>query len=195
MDIAIKDGNAGFKDVLLRNQDKVLSMSFERVLDLYWAINKSDPDSTKETIDIPKSEKDIYKLFDKLYNDVSNARLYDKKPDAYLKRRRLERNLFNPETKTIEWHSDETYFDSDDVVKVTKQDESFHIEFTCPEKYEDPYHWGSPTMIWIRFRNSGSFYHPFNVAFMKMFREAQNLKPRGFENSKNKKPTIDENER
>ena len=52
----------------------------------------------------------------------------------------------------------------------------------------DDFHKGSPRMIYIRFRNDGSYYHPFNIAFMRMFREAQNLKERGFNelNSKDK---------
>lgn len=181
MEVAITNGQTSFKDIYFRDKTKVLSMCFMNVGDLFWSITKSNPYSTKETFDISKDEKDIYMLFNKLYRDVSQARLYDNPGDNYLKRKLLERNLFNPETQTIEWHSDETYFDSDDVIRIIKQKDNYHLEFTRPEKYEDPYHFDSPRMIHIRFRNSGSYYHPFNVAFMNMFKDAQNLRERGFE--------------
>ena len=35
---------------------------------------------------------------------------------------------------------------------------------------------GSGKIISVRFRNSGSYYDPFNIAFMQMFRNAQKLK-------------------
>ena len=66
----------------------------------------------------------------------------------------------------------------DDVVRIIKQENNYHLEFTRPEEYEDPYHWGSNKIIAIRFRNSGSYYDPFNVAFMSMFNSAQKLKER-----------------
>ena len=62
------------------------------------------------------------------------------------------------------------------ALAILKQENNYHLEFTRPEKYEDPYHWGSSRIIAIRFRNSGSYYEPFNVAFMRMFNSAQKLK-------------------
>ena len=153
--------------------------------DLFWAINKSNKYSTKETFDIPQTEEDIYKLFDKLYNDINQAKLFEEQGDDFIKQKLLETNLFNPQTKTIEWHSDDTYFDSDDVVKIIKQENSYKLEFTRPEEYEDPYHRGSSRMICKRFRNSGSYYDPFNIAFMNMFRDAQNLRQKEFKELNN----------
>ena len=181
MEILFKEGQTDFKDVHIKNDNKIFSMYFMNVGDLFWTINKSEPYSIKETFDIPVKEKEIYKLFDDLYKTVSKARIIDARDDKYLKNKLVERELFNKETKTIKWHSDATYFDSDDVVKIIKEKDNYHLEFTRPEKYEDPFHMGSGRMISIRFRNSGSYYDPFNIAFMEMFRNAQKLKERTFE--------------
>ena len=180
MEVAIRSGQTDFKDIFIKYQNKVLSMYFMNVGDLFWSINKSNPHSIKETFDIPQTERDIYSLFDKLYKDINQAKLFKEQDDDYIKRKLFERNLFNPETKTIEWHSDETYFDSDDIVRIIKQKDNYHLEFTRPKVYEDSFHMGSPRMIYIRFRNTGSYYHPFNLAFMKMFKDAQFLQERGF---------------
>lgn len=180
MEVVIKNGQTSLKDIHIKNQNNIFSMIFMDVGDLFWTINKSNRDSTKEIMIIPQTEKDIYKLFDKLYNDINQAKLFEEHGDDFIKQKLLERNLFNPQTHTIEWHSDDTLFDSDDVVKIIKKENSYQLEFTRPEEYEDPYHRGSSRMISIRFRNSGSYYDPFNIAFMNMFREAQNLRQKEF---------------
>lgn len=176
MEILLNDGQTDLKDIHIKNCDKIFSMCFMNVGDLFWIINKSEPYSTKETFDIPSTEKDVYKLFDDLYKAISTARIMNNRVDKDLKRKLVERNLFDEGTKTIKWHSDATYFDSDDVVKIIKEEDNYHLEFTRPEEYEDPFHIGSGRMISIRFRNSGSYYDPFNIAFMNMFRNAQKLK-------------------
>lgn len=72
--------------------------------------------------------------------NVSQAKLFEELDNDFIKQKLLDRNLFNPETKIIEWHSDDTYFDSDDVVKIIKQENNYQLEFTRPEEYEDFYH-------------------------------------------------------
>ena len=164
--VEISDGSTKeFKDIRIKSGNKILLMCFIGNQDLYWAINKSSSDSLKESIEISNEDRDIFELFDNLYNDVKDCKPHGKK-DRYFQNVLAVRNFFNEEAKTIEWHSDETYFDSDDVVKIIKQKENYHLEFTRPKKYEDPYHWYSPRMISIRFRNSGSYYSPFNIIFM-----------------------------
>lgn len=178
MEVLLRDGQTKAKDIHFKNESKIFSMCFMNVGDLFWFINKSEPYSTKETFDIPSTERDVYQLFDELYSSISNCKTIDEKENEYLNRKLSERNLFDTNTKTIEWHSDATYFDSDDVVKIIKEEDNYHLEFTRPEKYEDPYHMGSGKIISIRFRNSGSYYEPFNNAFMNMFNNAQKLKER-----------------
>ena len=182
MEVILRDGQTEYKDIHIKNGNKIFSMCFMGVGDLFWHINKSEPSSTKETFDIPSTEREVYKLFDDLYKCISTANIFNNQSDEYLKNKLTERNFFNKDTKTIEWHSDATYFESDDVVKIIKQEDNYHIEFTRPEEYEDPYHWGSSKIIAIRFRNSGSYYVPFNIAFMRMFNSAQKLKGKYFSN-------------
>ena len=178
--VEISDGSTKeFKDVRIKAGNKILLMCFMGNQDLYWAINTSSFDSLKESIEISSEDKDIFELFDNLYNDVKDCKPYGKK-DKYFQHVLADRNFFNEEAKTIEWHSDETYFDSDDIVKIIKKDDKYRIEFTRPEEYEDPFYLGNAHMISIRFRNSGSYYHPFNAVFMRMFKEAQKLKERDF---------------
>lgn len=170
MEIIFREGQGSSKDVCIKDKDKSLWIFFMNVGDLYWSINKSTPDSLFETFDISESEKEIYQLFDTLYYDISNGIVFDKRTAEKYKRFNTIRNLFNEETKTIEWHSDETYFDSDDVVKIIKQDHNYHIEFSRPEKYKDPFFQGSYSSIYIRFCTSGGFYSPFHVCFVRMYR-------------------------
>ena len=185
MEILLRDGQTEYKDIHIKKGNKIFSMCFMRVGDLFWHINKSEPSSTKETFDIPATEVEIYKLFDDLYKSISTANIFKNQSDQYLERKLTERNFFNNVTQTIEWHSDATYFESDDIVKIIKQENNYHLEFTRPEKYEDPYHWGSSKIITIRFRNSGSYYAPFNIAFMNMFNSAQKLKAREYKDIDN----------
>ena len=178
MEVLLRDGQTEYKDIHIQKGNKILSICFMGVGDLFWYINKSEPLSTKETFDIPATERDIYKLFDDLYKSISTANIFNNQSNQYLERKLTERNFFDKVTQTIEWHSDATYFESDDIVKIVKQENNYHLEFTRPEKYEDPYHWGSNKIIAIRFRNSGSYYAPFNIAFMRMFNNAQKLQER-----------------
>ena len=185
LEVLLRDGQTDYNDIHIQNGNKIFSMCFMRVGDLFWYINKSEPNSTKETFDIPATEIEIYKLFDELYKRISTANIFDNSSDEYLEERLTRRNFFNKSTKTIEWHSDATYFESDDVVKITQQENNYHIEFTRPKEYEDPFHWGSNKIIAIRFRNSGSYYDPFNIAFMRMFNSAQKLKERDSRDTNN----------
>lgn len=169
MEVLIKEGQSKTKDVHIRDNGKVFSMFYMNVGDIFWAVNKSDVNSTLETFDIPKSEKDIYSLFDELFDEIRKSR------------NNSLRNLYDSEMNTIEWHSDETYFDSDDIVKIIKQDNNYHLEFTRPDQYEDPFHLGSPSRIYIRFRTSGSYYNWLYVPFVNMYNKSQQLKERGFE--------------
>ena len=175
MEIVVKDGQGNFKDICLKSNGKELWMFFTNVGDLYWSIGKSTLESTMETFDIPDTEREIFSLFDKLYYEIENGIIFSKRDSKRYKLLNRNRNLFNPVTKIIEWHSDETYFDSDDVVKIIKQEHNYHIEFTRPEAYKDPFYLGSGKNIYIRFRTSGSYYHPFHACFVRLYKNMLQL--------------------
>ena len=58
MEILFKDGQTKAKDIHIKNGDKIFSMCFMNVGDLFWFINKSNTYSTKETFDIPSTYKE-----------------------------------------------------------------------------------------------------------------------------------------
>ena len=78
--------------------------------------------------------------------------------------------------KTITWYSDETARAVANYVTVTKQDESFKLEFqTQPYIAGYDEEMNSCGTIVIRFRNSGSRYNPFNIIFMRMYNNMQEV--------------------
>ena len=102
MEVLVRDGQTVYKDINIKNGNKIFSMCFMGVGDLFWYINKSEPSSTKEIFDIPVTEPEIYKLFDNLYKSVSTASIFDDECYEYLKRKLTERNLFYKTTRIIE---------------------------------------------------------------------------------------------
>lgn len=191
----------GPMDVLLEEKNKRLSFIFGGNGDLYWNV-KQFPYSemneiTHENFTITKENYAVYALFEKLYFDIENINLYEKEEfpfyveteeekRAYLEEQEFEKErmrkynysnyneLFNPETNTITWYSDETPHEVANYLKIRKCQDTYEVEF-----YDQPYQegydredntWGS---ISVRIRNSGSSYDPFNLIFMRMFNEMQ----------------------
>lgn len=93
MEVLLRDGQIEYKDIHIKKGNKIFSMCFMSVGDLFWHINKSELFSTKETFDIPATETEIYKLFDDLYKNISTANIFDNESDEYLERKLTERNL------------------------------------------------------------------------------------------------------
>jgi hypothetical protein len=77
----------------------------------------------------------------------------------------------------IIWHSDEEPYDISDILKITEQDEQIILEFFRPELTGEKFSIRRPGTISIRFRNSGSFYLPFNIVFMRMYNKLQEYDP------------------
>ena len=78
--------------------------------------------------------------------------------------------LFNEESKSLTWYSDETVHEVANILKIRKEDDRFIIEFSSQphlDGYDEDFH--SANYIPIRFRNSGSSYSPFNIVFMRMY--------------------------
>ena len=84
--------------------------------------------------------------------------------------------LFNQNTRTITWHSDETAWLVSNILTIKEEKDIFIIEFTTQEYIKGYDHdFNSPNYIPIRFRNSGSFYDPFNLIFMRMYNNIKNI--------------------
>lgn len=156
--------------------------------DLYWSIiDSSAKEGTNyEVFAITKENYYIYDAFDTLYNDIRTCNIYEEDDifDSYklpyldgdMKQRNLEQlrrvqgKLFID--NAIVWYSDDGDYEYDEIVKISKVDDSFMVEFIKIDKVDKdevhylPYH---HLGISVRFRNSGCRYEPFEMPFMKMY--------------------------
>ena len=182
--------------------DKQFDVSFGGNGDLYWVIRSKSGNDNHSFI-ITKENYEVYRLFEKLFDDIENIKIFadydipfyiktDEEKQKYFENRKKEmeneknkyrlfnhsnyNELFNKEKYTITWYSDETNHDVANILKIKKENESFKLEF-----YIQPYIEGydrdfnSLKYIPIRFRNSGSSYDPFNVIFMRMYQQMQQI--------------------
>ena len=174
-----KEKNEFGTQINLKGEDSNLLISFGGTGDLYWTIKSNDVEK-QNTISITKENFGLYKLFDQLYEDIKNINLYeDREVDDEIYRVYNHSNyneLFDGESKTITWYSDETAHKVANYVTIKKEDESFNISFDTQQDI-DGYEEDSKSdfYIAIRFRNSGSSYYPFNVVFMEMYNKLVDL--------------------
>lgn len=196
----IKEKTAYGVSIVLKEGDTLVKFSYEGNLDLYWTIYSKNKE--KEFI-ITKENYAVYYLFETLYQDIENINLYDndyvpiyleteEEKQEYLEISKQQRErekelyrsqnyahyneLFNPNTKTITWYSDETASEVANYLKIIKEDDIFRLEFHLQQNikgYDEDFH--SAYYTPIRFRNSGSRYDPFNVIFMKMYDELEKV--------------------
>lgn len=87
----------------------------------------------------------------------------------------------------ITWYSDEEDEKTASVVRITKLEDEYLLEFIRQSNKNDLGTWQWPGSITIRFKNSESKYTPFNVAFTKQFNNLQH-----FERIPNRQIHIDE---
>lgn len=189
-----KQQNKFGTDIILKDDNKSLAFRFCGNGDLYWVINSQEqPIVHKLNFVITKENYELYKLFEQLFIDIKNSSVFDSfemmpfyiqnsnyncntRDNEKNKLRKLMldfmkyKELYNLEENTITWHSDETAYEVSNVLKIIKEKDKFNLEFSI-QKHRDEYDkdFNSPGYIQIRFRNSGSFYTPFNVIFMRMY--------------------------
>ena len=182
--------------------DKQFDVSFGGNGDLYWTIRSNNTNVDNNFI-ITKENYKLYRLFEELFNDIENIKIFDEEyipfyleteeeKQEYLKNRQdeieYEKNkyrlfnhsnyneLFDKENNTITWYSDETSHKVSNILKIKKENESFVLEFFI-QPYKEDYDrdFNSLNYIPIRFRNSGSVYDPFNVVFMRMYQKMKEI--------------------
>jgi len=191
-----------FGNVLeLSENDVTFKICFGGDLDLYWSINNlnADDEIDYETFTISKEDPVIYSLFEQLYSSIANCEVFEVSDienalatnEEEIKSIN-ERNIkANEEAKNsdeykrlfdghaITWISDENGYKKESIVKISKGEDKFVLEFARKLK-DDPYNWPSENgffAINIRFRNSGSSYQPFNQLFMKMYNALEDYEP------------------
>lgn len=177
---------------------KRLDISFGGNLDLYWTIYSKNESDCHDFI-ITKENYEVYKLFEELFDDIKNIKIYtetvipfyietEEERQDYLNEVEYEKSkyrlyncsnyneLFDKENSIITWYSDETNHEVANILKIKKEKESFRLEFFIqPHKKEYDRDFNSLNYISIRFRNSGSSYEPFNVIFMRMYEKMKQI--------------------
>ena len=174
----------------LIDNNKELLIMFGGDGDLYFSFLKHyDNDNNKFVI--TKDNMYVYNCFKELLNSLENPNLHKvssleleccetkeeirnlyKKAEKYnekLKEESRYKDLYN--NGVVCWHSDEFSYDTTDVVKIYNVGEEIILEFE-KNKYED-----YKSEIAIRFRNSGSYYNPFNSIFMQMYNNLNEYDP------------------
>lgn len=158
--------------------NKHLEIFFGGNLDLYMTLgtDKNLPYNENITIyfDITKEDYSVFEPFDSLYNDIINGNVFDEKRlNRNIKDNYVYRNLVDKDNN-ITWISDNGPREVEDRLIISKLEDTYRLTFIRNDKELDC-GFKSPYSIVVRFRNSGSWYDPFNVLFMKLFHKLQEL--------------------
>lgn len=167
----------------LHENNQIFSIHFAGNLDLYWGLRidkKVDPKDymaeIKAKFIIDKENYYIYTLFEQLYEEVKQANVFDEeKMNDKCRNYSSYSDLFDGQK--IEWHSDEESYELADLFRIIKKEESFEIEFIRPELTDGKITCRIPNHVTVRIRNSGSYYNPLNIIFMRMFNKLQEYDP------------------
>jgi len=167
-------------DIKLTKDGKTLTILFSRVLDLYMIMEdgKRIPSRTSKIIDfdINTSDNEVYKIFDKLYNDVIEGNIFERKAkNGFIDSSLIcGYNLLVDENKNITWVSDDGMFEEEDRMQISKLYDSYCLTFIRNDKLLDS-GFKSPTGIYVRLRTSGSRYDYFYIPFMRMYQTLQKV--------------------
>ena len=169
------------EQVILSKDDKKLKIQLMYNGDLYWQIIDAK-DSIMKVFEIFKEDYQIYEVFEILYNDIKNKNIHDIYDDIKMctSKEQLQSVYNNYEEKRnciinyknmssdgfITWVSDNNYYDISNVVTIFKKDNKFVLMFNLRD-YQ--------SRNVIRFSNNNSRYKPYNICFMKHFRNLYNL--------------------
>lgn len=193
MKVILSDNEYHTKDIHLIEGGKTLSIIFAGTGDLHWIIRNidctEDGEYSYDYFEITRENYRIYSLFEKLLDDIKTINIFGEEKKEFLldvesqeicKRRYKKYNMshYNDlyDGETVTWVSDETCFEVANMVSIRKCEDKFLVEFRTQsyiEGYDREYN--TLGMMGVRFRNSGSRYTPFNVIFMRMFRELQTV--------------------
>lgn len=167
--------------VILTEDNKLLKIQLMNNGDLYWKID-DNKDSKIKLFEIKKKDYQVYELFEILYNDIINKNIYNiyNEINMCTSKEQIQKvyNSYEQEKNyicdyedinsdlSITWVSDNNYYNISNFVTILKGDDKFILIFNLRD-YQ--------SRNVIQFSNSCSRYKPYNICFMKHFRNLYNL--------------------
>ena len=184
--------NTGTYEYWIEQEEKILRIAYRGNDDLYFSLMKKDKESLENSIVISEDNKELYNVFDELYNDVKNCnvlveidsfqayqcrgneeeleRLEEEKNESI---KRTQEKLFVD--NKINWVSDDADFDGNsNSFEIKKEDDNIVISFNLIEEMNNS----------VRISNSGSRFDPYNTVFMRMFNKLQEYDPESDQKTK-----------
>lgn len=205
MIVTKRKSDVGTLDIRIEeNEDKHLDVIFGGNGDIYWVYDNleqlyAEEDSMYEAFTIPKEEINLYKIFNELYEDLVNCRIFVPettelipggiKKDQERCRRNNEDLKKDPrynmlvQNGVITWYSDEEYREIAEIVRITKNDNGILLEFIRQSIIDDMNMKRMPGWYSIRFRTSGSTYTPCDMVFWRHFNNLQHYQKEPTENN------------
>lgn len=205
MIVTKRKSEVGTLDIRIEeNEDKHLDVIFGGNGDIYWVYDNleqlyAEEDSMYEAFTIPKEEINLYKIFNELYEDLVNCRIFVPEtteliPGGIKKdQERCQRNNENlkkdprynmlVQNGVITWYSDEEYREIAEIVRITKNDNGILLEFIRQSLIDDMNMKRMPGWYSIRFRTSGSTYTPCDMVFWRHFNNLQHYQKEPTENN------------
>ena len=186
----------GTQDIRLKiNEDITLDIVFGGTGDVYWIYDnqtyfdaKEDPMHDK--LLITKENIDIYNIFNELYEDLINCRIYvpnecgftqnwqeleeircQKSNEEIKKSSRYNKLVKN---NIITWYSDEEYEKIAEIVRIKKEEDNIVIEFIRQSTIDERGGHRLPGWYTIRFRMNGCTYEPCESVIWRHFNNLQN---------------------
>lgn len=170
IDIDIYKNSNNYDVIYVKTEDGDFSIAFAGNLDLYWTYHPNTPfleAPDEHTIRITKENYYLYTCFEELMkaikNDTPNSNSLFECDKNKVPKYNSSKEIGLLTNNTICWHSDDFVYDEASLVAIRQEDEQFNVTFkkSSNKEYFQTFS--------VRFRNSGSRYDPFNIAFMNMY--------------------------
>lgn len=175
----------GYDRFKITTENGSFDIMFGGNLDLYWYYwpeeNYKDWPLAK-TFTISKENYFIYQKLDELYKNIKEQKPYQSKDENVStvfdssklinespRSQYSYKNLF--QNDIIKWYSDDAPLEEASMLEIKSQEDKYIITF-----HQGKEDFGFPTYA-IRFRNSGSRYEPYNLAFMNMYNSLSEYNP------------------
>lgn len=208
MEVIKKKSEVGTYDICIKeSEDKSLALIWGGNGDLYWLLDNLEEMDVKEdpmydTFCITKKDYAIYSMFEELYDDLMNGRIYlpeehmNTHVEALTEEEKEEVEKYNAyeiehareenedikrsaryqlltADNVVTWYSDEEERRIAEIVRISKQEDSILLEFIRQSKKDDLGDTRLPGYYSIRFRTSGSTYTPCDLVFTRHFLKMQ----------------------